>query len=492
MRPGAHLFAFSSFIFPLSAHSSPPKGRPPPKLADNTKKGLASILKKWGRFCSEFGYNPETFLTDAQVPDIKIFWKWTMDRYNRIGVDSSLKNYWRLLRMHDLDKADRDLDPRERRDIRNYINLLIDKYGLRTTPKKKPVIGLDDLYLLLYTHWMLDDSTFKDERQRVQVATGLLTAAFFGCRPCSLFDTRVKTEEPDGLDVPTDDTAVASAQGGRRAVNDIKMDASNQMKSNRNGDFNTPWDSHGDSDSDSGCLYNCDEDCDTDDDCDAGPEATRSFLKTLVIGGGDDDPLFSLLDHFTSLAVHDDATYAKNIENMIRVKISPGRKSLTLKWKRRVLDLPVFREPLRSAGEVGTSPTEPLLASAWIRYLKQLGQKASFQQSFTQYGLRRGLLNVINNSAPASVQDQIFDHKQGAVGYYLDQEIRFDTDSCYLGKPSNEVVQKMARLASLTANANALRELSSEQKAKLKQNPQVIQLGQRNKALTAQIHAAGY
>ena len=159
-----------------------------------------------------------------------------------------------------------------------YINLLIDKYGLRTTPKKKPVIGLDDLYLLLYTHWVLDDSTFKDERQRVQVATGLLTAAFFGCRPCSLFDTRVKIEEPDGLDVPTDDTAVASAQGGRRAVNDIKMDASNRVKSNRNGDFNTPWDSHGDSDSDSGCLYNCDEDCDTDDDCDAGPEATRSFL----------------------------------------------------------------------------------------------------------------------------------------------------------------------------------------------------------------------
>ncbi|KAA6415050.1 MAG: hypothetical protein FRX48_01801 [Lasallia pustulata] len=407
------------------------QGKKPPKLADNTKKGLASILKKWGRFCSEFGYNPETFLTDAQVPDFKLFWKWTMDRYNRIGVDSSLKNYWRVLRMHALDKADRDFDPRERRDIRNYINLLIDE---------------------------------------------------------------VKIEEPDGLDVPTDDTAAASAQGGRRAVNDIKMDASNQVKSNRNGDFNTPWDSHGDSDSDSGCLYNCDEYCDTDDDCDAGPEATRSF-KMLVIGGGEDDPLFSLLGHFISLAVHDDAfeaTYAKNIENMIRVKRSSGRKSLTLKWKSRVLDLPVFREPLRSAREVGTSPTEPLLASTWIRYLKQLGQKAGFQQSFTQYGLRRGLLNVVNNSAPASVRDQIFAHKQGAVGYYLDQEIRFYTESCYLGKPSSEVVQKMARLASLTANANAPRELSSEQKAKLIQHPQVIRLDQRNKALTAQIHAAGY
>jgi hypothetical protein len=41
---------------------------------------------------------------------------------------------------------------------------------------------------------------------------------------------------------------------------------------------------------------------------------------------------------------------------------------------------------------------------------------------------------------PASVQDQLFDHQQGVVGYYLDQEIRFDTESCYLGKPPNEVV----------------------------------------------------
>jgi len=90
------------------------------------------------------------------------------------------------------------------------------------------------------------------------------------------------------------------------------------------------------------------------------------------------------------------------------------------------------------------------------------------------------------------VRDQIFDHQQGAVGYYLDQEIRFDTESCYLGKPSNEVVQKTARLASLTADTSAPTELSSEQKAKFAQHPQVIQLAQRNKALTARIRAAGY
>lgn len=103
-----------------------------------------------------------------------------------------------------------------------------------------------------------------------------------------MFDTRVKLDEPDGLDVPTDDTAVASAQGGRKVVKDITTNEGSHVKGscdgdtvisidaacNIDGDSNTNWDS----DSDSGSIYNCDEDSDTDDDCDTGPEETRSFL----------------------------------------------------------------------------------------------------------------------------------------------------------------------------------------------------------------------
>ena len=53
------------------------------------------------------------------MPDFKVFWKWTLDRYKRVDAASSLNNYWRVLKMHLLDKADRDFDQRERRDIRN-------------------------------------------------------------------------------------------------------------------------------------------------------------------------------------------------------------------------------------------------------------------------------------------------------------------------------------------------------------------------------------
>ena len=50
----------------------------------------------------------------------------------------------------------------------------------------------------------------------------------------------------------------------------------------------------------------------------------------------------------------------------------------------------------------------------------------------------------------------------------------------------------MAQLASLAADVSALIDLLSEQKMKLKHHLTVIQLSQKNKALTAQIHAVRY
>jgi hypothetical protein len=54
------------------------------------------------------------------------------------------------------------------------------------------------------------------------------------------------------------------------------------------------------------------------------------------------------------------------------------------------------------------------------------------------------------------------------------------------------MVQKMARLASLTADSNAPTELSEEQKAEFRKHPNVIRLSNRNKALTAKLKSRGY
>ena len=175
-----------------------------------------------------------------------------------------------------------------------YINLLIDEYSLRVLPKKKSIIGLDDLYLLLYTHWVLDNSTFKNKRQRVQVAIDLLTIAFFDCRLCFLFDIRVKFDDLDDSNISTNNTVVASSFGARKVVDNVKIDEIKNIKSNCNsnteksidaaceidGDCNKPWsnNSDSDSDSDSDSLYSYKKNSDIDNDCNAEFKVTRLFL----------------------------------------------------------------------------------------------------------------------------------------------------------------------------------------------------------------------
>ena len=57
--------------------------------------------------------------------------------------------------------------------------------------KAKPVMGVDDLLRVLVYHWAKDQSVFPNERQRVQLATILLFAAYTSSRPAELVDAQV-------------------------------------------------------------------------------------------------------------------------------------------------------------------------------------------------------------------------------------------------------------------------------------------------------------
>jgi len=165
-----------------------------------------------------------------------------------------------------------------------YIDLLIDEYSLRVLSKKKSIIDFDDLYLLLYTHWVFDDSTFKDERQRIQVAIDLLTIAFFDCRSCSLFDTRIKFDS-NNSNAPID-TTVSVVPFGEKRITNAQIGETSDSKSTRNNDtwmsinaasevddeINKHWGDNNDSDLDLSCDYS--ENCDTNDDCNVELEET--------------------------------------------------------------------------------------------------------------------------------------------------------------------------------------------------------------------------
>ena len=63
-------------------------------------------------------------------------------------------------------------------------------FELDITVREKPVLGVDDLLLLLNYHWARDTSTFPTERHRVQFALILLLLFATGCRPAELVDAK--------------------------------------------------------------------------------------------------------------------------------------------------------------------------------------------------------------------------------------------------------------------------------------------------------------
>ncbi|KAL2048847.1 hypothetical protein ABVK25_010905 [Lepraria finkii] len=254
---------------------------------------------------------------------------------------------------------------------------------------------------------------YRDEQQRQYVATGILMASYFGCRPVSTFDTRIKFEEDDATDKPVDRATVADA---REDYSDDSTDEDTSDVTDWDDDRSTLVDSDSDlddDDDDASAYSDGDDDTDsdsgTDDEVDAGRDDTGTLLwryitfiitpyripgepnvlfakviitytkgednypreKTFIIKRKD-NPLLCLLDYLLSLALYNNIFAAgslQNISNIFRAKIPPGKKSLQLKIKSSPLDIPVFRIPGCAADGFRTSPTEPLHSSTWLRYL---------------------------------------------------------------------------------------------------------------------------
>ena len=128
--------------------------------------------------------------------------------------------------------------------------------------------------------------------------------------------------------------------------------------------------------------------------------ATLNIIRKTFVFQGDNDPMFSVLDHLLALATHDQAfeveAFTRSPMNIFRCEIPEHKSSLALRWKTELLNTPIFRQPIKRAGAWSTSPVQPLKASTWLRYLKRLGINAGLEHPFTQYAIRRGLLNAVN------------------------------------------------------------------------------------------------
>ena len=67
-----------------------------------------------------------------------------------------------------------------------------DEKKLDTLKAPKPILDEEDFKQVLRCHWVTDTNTYPEERQRVQLATLLLLAAYTGSRPSALLGLQYK------------------------------------------------------------------------------------------------------------------------------------------------------------------------------------------------------------------------------------------------------------------------------------------------------------
>jgi len=71
---------------------------------------------------------------------------------------------------------------------------------------EKPVMNVDDIYLILYHHLVLDTATFPDGRHRLQIDFLELIIAGIASRPGALVYVRRNEKRTEGYCIGEDDS----------------------------------------------------------------------------------------------------------------------------------------------------------------------------------------------------------------------------------------------------------------------------------------------
>ena len=119
---------------------------------------------------------------------------------------------------------------------------LVKDFGLSTTVKPKPVLGPNDILLLLTHHWARDTCTFPTEDQRVSFAAILLFFIYTGCRPAELVDS---SKSRNGCQASWDDLDDPDSEGPDCEGQDLEqsedLDCEGQdLKQSEDPDYDKP------------------------------------------------------------------------------------------------------------------------------------------------------------------------------------------------------------------------------------------------------------
>ncbi|KAH7124710.1 hypothetical protein EDB81DRAFT_606118, partial [Dactylonectria macrodidyma] len=139
------------------------------------------------KFCEHLGEILLKYLKNSKKEDIMMFFEWMLDTYKGIKKQVSVHSYKRRLFQiyhksvgEDFNDGNKDILDITLQYINGYLTI---QYNLDTSEKEKPVMNVDDVYLVQHHLYVHDTSIFPDERQRIQLALLILLQAYTATRP---------------------------------------------------------------------------------------------------------------------------------------------------------------------------------------------------------------------------------------------------------------------------------------------------------------------
>ncbi|KAK5562715.1 hypothetical protein LTR43_011671, partial [Exophiala xenobiotica] len=399
------------------------------------------------------------------------FLKWILDVYSRVRKRSTLDEYWRVWCMLYRKSVGKSLHAKVMEEVRDYIDgYLTIEYNLDTSVREKPVMDVDDVYLVLHHLWVLDASVFPDERQRLQLAFLILLSAYTATRPAALV---YKVTDP-----------IKQREHYLGWEND---------EDNDNGKMELDWED---------IKTLCYEDVTLL--MLPNPEGKRDLLamevtlkytkgwkkkpnpKTYILTEVD-TLVFDAILLMIIVAILDDAFESKvtSMEDILRIRVRPPRRSLEFRWRAEMMKKPIFRQAERTSTGIQTSPTKALRYHTYLYYLQRLGLQAGLMQILGAYVIRRGAGEAVEAVATQPQLQQVMCHRDaGIYQAYINQRVQCDVQAAFLGQPSSRALFKAVTHMSRHADPRAPTGLALREIDGLKADPAIIQLRELRDRLT--------
>ncbi|KAI9732135.1 MAG: hypothetical protein M1834_004231 [Cirrosporium novae-zelandiae] len=407
-----------------------------PKKLSTGVEGCGRTL----RYCGEFGYTPNGHVAKCDVDDFEEFLDWCLTPQNsNIKQKSSLIQLWTWVRCMYIEATGKKIthDINKRMDF--VIEQLAKSAGLNSQKANKPCLGVDDAILILESLWSRMNLAFSNERHRVQLSLLILIHAFTTQRPGSIVESSdyygtnrcLCYKHVHLLLVPNPEEL-----GRPIIIMELKLE---HLKGKRE-------------------------------------EKTGPLI--FVFYERDDCLVLCPIAHMLGLAFADNAfesDFIKCPEDIFKLEIPPSRRSIELKWKPEMFDIPVFR----GIGHDGSvSKTRALTYNVFFHDLERIGDVAGFPMKVTPYCIRRAGGMALDETTTAALRNQAMGHGRSSVyqTYYMSSYVNADVQAAYLGVPSNKALFRAVGRMSLRSDARAPTSLTDEQKAELEQDPSLIAL----------------